>query len=278
MTKKKLLIIAVSLVVIVSAIIVSIVAFPKKDSDQLSVLSIQEGTVLVMKAGTNNWVEAQTGMVLGESDIINVSNDSLAGITFFDGSTIELAATTKIQIKDLEPAGADSIRTISLKQDIGRTVSRVKKLADPTAKYQIETPSGIAAARGTTIVVDVYLDGISKIFNEEGSVFVTGQDVEILLPEGMQSIILPGQAPSLPSLPGGEGAGSIKITRSIIAEGESTITYIYEVTNVGDTQQSDVIISDNEVADATYVSGDIDNNNMLDPGETWIFTGTQSIE
>ena len=33
---------------------------------------------------------------------------------------------------------------------------------------------------------------------------------------------------------------------------------------------------DDEIDDITYVSGDKNNNNILDPGETWIFTGTES--
>jgi hypothetical protein len=278
LTKKKLLIITFSLVAVAAAIIVSTSVLAGKSSEQLSILSIDEGNVLVMKAGTNNWIEAQIGMSLEEDDIIAVGNDSLAVITFFDGTTIELAASTNIEIKDLEPANAESIKTISIKQEIGRTVSRVKKLVDTGARYQIETPSGTAVVRGTTMVIDVDPEGISKVFNEEGSVFVTAQGEEIQLPEGMQSIILPDQPPSVPYHPGGEGAGSIRITRNRIAKEGTTITYVYEVTNVGDTQQSNVIISDDEVHDTTYISGDINNNNMLDPGETWIFTGTQSTQ
>ena len=276
MKGKKLFIIVASLVVLVIAIIASISAFSGKTSDQMSILSMKEGNVLVMRGGTNKWMEAQIGMVLEEDDIIKVGDDSQAIITFFEGSIIELASSTQIEIKALEPADAVSLKTVSIQQDIGRTVSRVKKLADPASSYQIETPSSIAAVRGTTMVVNVDLDGISRVFNEEGYVFVAAQGVEIQIPEGMQSIILPGQPPSLPSLPGGGGAGSIQITKNIMAKEGTTVTYIYEVTNVGDTPQSNVSITDNDVDAITYISGDINNNTILDPGEIWIFTGTQS--
>ena len=276
MKGKKLFIIVASLVVLVIAIIASISAFSGKTSDQMSILSMKEGNVLVMRGGTNKWMEAQIGMVLEEDDIIKVGDDSQAIITFFEGSIIELASSTQIEIKALEPADAVSLKTVSIQQDIGRTVSRVKKLADPASSYQIETPSSIAAVRGTTMVVNVDLDGISRVFNEEGYVFVAAQGVEIQIPEGMQSIILPGQPPSLPSLPGGGGAGSIQITKNIMAKEGTTVTYIYEVTNVGDTPQSNVSITDNDVDAITYIGGDINNNTILDPGEIWIFTGTQS--
>jgi len=278
MTKKKLLIIIVSLVVVVTSIIISMSASSGKGPDQLSILSIQEGNVLVMKVGTNNWVDAQIGLVLEEGDIIKVGNDSQASITFFDGSTIELETGTEIEIETLESADTENFETITIQQRIGRTISRVKKLADPAARYEIETPSGVAAVRGTTMVIYVDPEGNSQVFNEEGSVVVIAQGVEVQIPEGMQSMIISGQPPSLPAPAGGGGAGSIKIIRYTMPQEGDTITYVYEVTNVGDTQQSNVSITDNEVDDITYMSGDINSNNILDPGETWIFTGTQAMQ
>ena len=92
----------------------------------------------------------------------------------------------------------------------------------------------------------------------------------------MQSIILLGGPPSEAASPGGEGSGSIEITRYTLVEAGTPDTYIFEVTNIGDTPQSNVYVFDNEIDDITYVSGDKNNNNILDPGETWIFTGTES--
>jgi hypothetical protein len=53
-----------------------------------------------------------------------------------------------------------------------------------------------------------------------------------------------------------------------------TITYLYEVTNVGDTPQSNVYVLDDEVDIITYMSGDTNGNHILDPGETWLYTGS----
>ena len=90
----------------------------------------------------------------------------------------------------------------------------------------------------------------------------------------MQSTVIPGQPPSLPFSVGGEGAGSINITKSILDDSGDTITYLYEVTNVGDTPQSNVYVVDDEVDVITYLSGDTNDNNILDPGETWLYTGS----
>jgi hypothetical protein len=126
------------------------------------------------------------------------------------------------------------------------------------------------------MVVEVDAQGNSKVISEEGSVFVSAQGIEVLLTQGMQSIILPGQRPSEPSSPGGEGAGDIEITRYSVTEEDGTISYIFEVINVGDNPQSNVYVFDDEADDITYVSGDSNSNSILDPGETWIYTGTKS--
>ena len=121
--------------------------------------------------------------------------------------------------------------------------------------------------------VHVDQEGITQVFNQEGSIVATGQGAEVQIPEGMQSIVIPGQPPSLPTPIGGEGAGLIHITKSIMDDNGDTITYLYEVTNLGDTRQTNVYVVDEEVDVITYLSGDTNNNNMLDPDETWLFTG-----
>ena len=173
MTGKKLLIIGLSVVGLVAIGIVSFILFQKEDtSDQISVLSILEGKALILKAGTDNWTEAKTGQTVKKGDVIRVDDDSRVEITFFEGSTIELQAGTEIKVNAQFLSKNEISTTISLEQELGKTISRVKKLADPASRYEISTPSGVAAARGTIFVVDVNEYGITNVINEEGSVFV----------------------------------------------------------------------------------------------------------
>ena len=55
------------------------------------------------------------------------------------------------------------------------------------------------------------------------------------------------------------------------------ITYIYEVTNLGNTSQSNVYVGAEDVQDIVFVGGDDNGNGSLDPGETWIYTGTATV-
>jgi hypothetical protein len=163
----------------------------------LTILSITEGNVSVMKAGTAGWIEAEVGMSLGVGDSIKTGDDSSAEITFFDGSTIELQAGTEIEIASLDISADTGSTTITLEQTIGNTISRVTKLLDPASRYEVETPTGVVAVRGSVMQVYVIEDGTTWIINLEGDIWAVGEGVELQIPEGRQCISRPGQPPEL---------------------------------------------------------------------------------
>jgi hypothetical protein len=163
----------------------------------LTILSITEGNVSVMKAGTGSWIEAQVGMSLEAGDSVKTGDNSSAEITFFDGSTIELQAGTEIEITSLDISTDTGSTTITLEQTIGNTISRVTKILDPASHYEVETPTGVAAVRGSVMQVYVIEDGTSWIINLEGDISVVAQGVELQIPEGRQCITRSGQSPEL---------------------------------------------------------------------------------
>ncbi len=273
MSKKKRVTLAILLSVAVSVLGIIPLVGCTDNSELQAVLSMKSGDVFVMEADTDNWVEAQVSLVLKEGDAIKVDDNSRAELTFFEGSTVALEPGTIVSISELSIAKDSGSTTVILNEEVGKTISRVSKLTDAASRYEVETPACVAVVRGSVMEVSVDDEGITKVFNQEGTILATGQGIEVQIPEGMQSIVIPGQPPSLPSPIGGEGAGSIHIAKSIMDDSGDTITYLYEVTNVGDTPQSNVYVIDDEVDVITYVSGDTNNNNILDPGETWLYTG-----
>jgi VCBS repeat-containing protein len=160
----------------------------------LTILSITEGDVFVMKAGTDDWIKATVEMSLEVGDTIKTGDDSGAEITFFDGSTIELEAGTQIEITSLDSSPDTGAKTITLMQTIGTTISRVTKLLDPASSYAIETPSGVAAVRGSMMIVRIvfhdpnYEDGTVLITSLEGQIYYIGHGAELQLAEGAQVI------------------------------------------------------------------------------------------
>ncbi len=163
----------------------------------LTILSITEGDVFVMKAGTNDWIEGAVEMSLGVGDKLKTGDDSSAEITFFNGSTMELEAGTQVEITSLDFSADTDVTTITLMQTIGTTLSRVTKLLDPASRYEVETPSGIVAVRGSGVEIHVGEDGTAWGCNFEGEIWAAAEGVELEIPEGRCCIIRPGHPPEL---------------------------------------------------------------------------------
>lgn len=274
---------------------------PKTNSQStpMTIMSIT-GEVFVRKAGTTTWIPATIGMTLQPDDAIKTGDNSDAEVTFFEGSIIELVGLTILDVSNLGIADSGST-TIGLKQEIGKTISRVQKLTDQESKYEIETPAAVAAVRGSVMVIIVEPDGTTIVANEGGDIRVFAQGVEVIIPVGMQVTIIPGYPPGQP-VPigtqsgggggssggggGGGGGGGTVLTANIdtgvqpnisLANIGDTITYTYSISNTGDLQILSVSISDNVAGTPSYVSGDTNSNSKLDPGETWIFSASHVV-
>jgi VCBS repeat-containing protein len=169
----------------------------------LTILSVTDGEVSVMKAGTDSWTEAQVEMELEVGDTVKTGDDSGAEITFFDGSTMELEAGTEIEITSLDVACDTGVTTITLLQTLGTTISRVTKLLNPASSYDVETPTGVASVRGSILRVQIvfgnpnYEDGTTLFINEEGNIWASSQGVELQIPEGQTCIVMPDEIPNL---------------------------------------------------------------------------------
>jgi uncharacterized repeat protein (TIGR01451 family) len=261
---------------------------PTTPTSTLTMLSITAGNVFIMKAGTDNWILGQVGMSLEPGDTIKTDPTSNAEITFFDGSTIELQAGTQIEIVSLDISADTGSTTITLEQTIGTTLSRVTKLLDPASSYEVETPTGVAAVRGSSMLVQVIADGITWVTNLEGEIWVTYNGAELQVPQGGTCIFGIGESAQLfqfPVIGGSPGGGpppnsDIAITKipdlTQAHEGDN-ITYTYTVTNPGNAPLSDVSVTDDKIEDVTYQSGDTNGDGKLDADETWVFTATHTI-
>lgn len=59
--------------------------------------------------------------------------------------------------------------------------------------------------------------------------------------------------------------------------GGGNVTYIYTVTNPGAVSMNNVSVTDDKCSSVSSYSGDINGNNLLDPGEIWIYICQTSI-
>ena len=59
--------------------------------------------------------------------------------------------------------------------------------------------------------------------------------------------------------------------------GEGPVTYTYRVTNPGLVTLSNIIVTDDKINEVTYVSGDLNNDTLMQTTETWIYTATDVL-
>jgi hypothetical protein len=262
-----------------------------------TILSITGGDVFVMRAGTTNWVVATEDMTLQPGDSIRSKAGSTAEVTFFEGSTIELKGDTQISLAEISLSDTGST-TIHLKQIVGETVSRVKKLTDSASTYEVETQAAVAAVRGSTMELTVLADGTTIVENIEGDIHATAQGVDVTIPVGYKVTIIPGQAPGQPELiatptptptptvaPPGPGPQIVYIARVSTAVHASsttafvgdTVTYSYTITNIGNVGLSSVGAMGTITGPATLSNGDVNGNSLLDPGETWVLVASHVV-
>jgi hypothetical protein len=279
-----------------------------------TVLSIVGGNVFLLKSGSTEWIKAEEGMNLEVDYKLKTDANGRATVAFFDGSTIELKGDTEIALQELGFNEESSAISVCLKQELGQTISRVKKLADTEARYEIETPAAVAAVRGTTMYVEVDNDGLTFVGNIEGLVGVIAQGAEVELVAGTHVLIVPGQSPG-PIEPGAvpspmstsavtstpsaasptdaplTGTGSTSnlplqtaniaiektADRQTVYPGD-TVVYYYKVTNTGSGALSDISVADNKIGEPTFTGGDTNANQLLDESETWMFNGTYLVK
>jgi hypothetical protein len=160
-------------------------------------LSVFSGSIEIQAAEETSWQQGADGMTLSAGDRIRTAANSSALLTFFEGSTIKLEPETDVQIQQVERAQDESVR-ITLKQWLGRTWSRVVKMAGPGSHYEIETPSATAVVRGTLFSTSVDEAGSTEVATTSGLVSVVAEGEEVYLPPNQKTEVQVGSPPLQP--------------------------------------------------------------------------------
>jgi hypothetical protein len=161
-------------------------------------ISSVTGDVQVSRSDSTESVKATEGMELAVGDTITAGSDGSVNLTFFDDSLMEIKANSEILVKELSTASTGST-SVSLRQNIGRTINRVNKLIDSGSRYEVETPSGVTLVKGTIFEVLVLQNGDTTVKAEEGSVLFTASGVTVTVNQGFRSSASVGGTPSTPT-------------------------------------------------------------------------------
>ncbi len=173
-------------------------------SDQAT-LETRSPTVEWSAAGARGWDIVATRQTVRAGDRVRTGSGGAARLTYFEGSVTDLSPDTSLIVQRLERTSNGNIIT-SLFQSAGTTVSRVLRLTDASAGFEVDTPAATAFVRGTMPRVTVSQDGrTTRVENVPdgtgGFVDVRGHDsgqTSVRLAPNQQTDVQFGQPPGPP--------------------------------------------------------------------------------
>ena len=133
-------------------------------------------------------------------DVIQTQNDSRTRAFFQDDSMLTIGENSRVEIDEYIYNPEENVRRAIVKLMQGQVRALVSKVFKANgSKFEIHTPSAVAAARGTYFTVWAE-NGQSGIINigEKGRVDFTSGGVTVAVDPGFFSVAHEGKAPSFP--------------------------------------------------------------------------------
>jgi hypothetical protein len=150
-SKKKKSLLIISIIVLICIIGILWFVFNLGGAAVKAQLIIESGFVDIKHEG-DDWLTAENGMILYQSDIIRTGNNTEASVVLFESSIIRLDSNTEIILKELITEAEKT--SITIQQNSGRTWNTVLKVSG-IDDYEVQTPTTVASVRGTSF--DVYI-------------------------------------------------------------------------------------------------------------------------
>lgn len=130
------------------------------------------------------------GLATNERSAAKLKLDSNIG-------SINVAENTRLRVKNLA-VRRDGARVTVLDIPRGQVRLQVRKFLNPNSRLEIQTPSGVAAVRGTEFGVSTDAEERTAVGTLSGAVETTAQKESVLVSPGFASVIWPGEAPLEP--------------------------------------------------------------------------------
>jgi hypothetical protein len=194
------------------------------------------GTVEVRRANKGEWKElAQSGLIK-TGDVVRTGLNSSAEFKWADGTRWKLMPSSEIVVKKSTYNMVKKADQSQLALNSGKVFVRIIKTLQPASQFEVETPTAVAAVRGTIFSVEVK-NGKTQVAVFKGSVKVTSDDGERLEEE----VITPGTTTAC------EVAGDLQKEKSNSSAGEfrkhSTIVEPALEASLKTMQDGDLLVS-----------------------------------
>ncbi len=113
-----------------------------------------EGLVRVARASDGAIVEAEEDMELAQGDGVTTLEDGAATISFMDDHLVKLSENSTILVAEVRPRSASGSLWARIKLMSGGLFASLGELTGEDAAFAVETPTAVAAVKGTTFSVE----------------------------------------------------------------------------------------------------------------------------
>ena len=172
--------------------------------DGIGLFTAVQGAVSVAHQGAASPLPVNIHDEVLFKDIIETRNESRTKAFFNDDSILTVGENSRVEINEYLYAPDQNMRRTVVKLVQGTLRALVSKVfTESGSKFEIHTPSSVAAARGTYFVVWVE-NGVTGVVNigNSGRVDFTSEGQTVTLDPGTYSVAVTGQAPAQPLVHG----------------------------------------------------------------------------
>ena len=124
------------------------------------VVTSLQGEAFSHPAGSTEWRPLQLRSTVVEGSSLKTAANSSLEISFEDGTSFQLREQSLVTVKASKKGVLHLLRVLRLEG--GKIISRVKSATGKDSRFEIETPSALAAARGTHYRVAVDGQGTTR--------------------------------------------------------------------------------------------------------------------
>ncbi len=122
-----------------------------------------EGDVVVQRKNAKDWQIIKKGDHLNPGDVIQTRGAAKVGLLFVDGSIIRLRENSILKIKSLSQDSSTGDSKSSFQMVFGKLMAKVQSLRSEQSLFEVETPTSVAAVKGTIFIVE-HDDGGTRIY------------------------------------------------------------------------------------------------------------------
>jgi LysM repeat protein len=161
------------------------------------VVTFVKGDAAAKESAREEWRVLHVNDHVNEGSALRTGDESGLEISFEDGTAFLMRANTNLEIKTAQKGIVHFMHRLYLQG--GRIISRIKAATGRTMRYEVHTPSAMAAARGTEYRVWVDPDSATRSEVLQGSVDVSAQGRSVSLHDEEGTVVRPNKPPSPPS-------------------------------------------------------------------------------